>query len=115
MLGWILFGVAWSLAVFGIVAKTTLGFRFPKLSLFLYLAMGWMAVLAIRPIAASLTTAQLMWILAGGLMYTAGTPFYAWKSRRYTHVLWHLFVLGGVGCHFAAVLSLVTAGAPSGE
>ena len=107
--GWTLFGIAWFLAVFGIVAKFTIGFRFPKLSLALYLGMGWMSVVAIKPMLDSLTTAQLLWILAGGLLYTAGTPFYAWKSRRYTHAVWHLFVLGGVACHFAAVLSVVRA------
>jgi len=107
--GWAMFGVVWALAVFGIVAKFTVGFRFPKLSLALYLGMGWMAVIAIKPMIESMTFAQLMWILAGGLCYTAGTPFYAWKSRRYTHAIWHLFVLAGVACHFVAVLSVVRA------
>ncbi len=82
--GWTLFGVAWFLAIFGIIAKFTIGFRFPRLSLALYLGMGWMSVIAIKPMIESLTTSQLMWILAGGLLYTAGTPFYAWKSKRYT-------------------------------
>jgi hemolysin III len=108
--GWALFGIAWALAVFGIVAKFTIGFRFPKLSLALYLGMGWMSVFAIKPMIESLSFSQLMWILAGGLLYTAGTPFYAWKSKRYTHAVWHLFVLGGVACHFVAVLSVVRAG-----
>jgi hemolysin III len=108
--GWPLFGIAWFLALMGIVAKFTFGFRFPKLSLALYLGMGWMSVLAIKPMLDSLTGAQLAWILAGGVSYTAGTPFYAWKSRRYTHAVWHLFVLGGVACHFVAVLSVVRAG-----
>jgi hemolysin III len=107
--GWALFGIAWALAVFGIVAKFTIGFRFPKLSLALYLGMGWMSVVAIKPMIDSLSFSQLMWILAGGVLYTAGTPFYAWKSRRYTHAIWHLFVLGGVACHFVAVLSVVRA------
>lgn len=105
--GWTLFGVTWLLALFGIIAKFTIGFRFPRLSLALYLGMGWMAVVAIKPMMDALTGAQLGWILAGGLLYTAGTPFYAWKSRRYTHAVWHLFVLGGVACHFVAVLSVV--------
>jgi len=107
--GWALFGAIWLLAVFGIVAKTTVGFRFPKLSVILYLAMGWMCIIAIRPIADSLSSTELAWIIAGGLVYTAGVPFYVWKSRRYTHAVWHLFVLGGVACHFAAVLSVVRA------
>lgn len=105
--GWTLFGVAWALAIFGVVAKFTIGFRFPRLSLALYLGMGWMSIVAIKPMIEALTTSQLLWILAGGLLYTAGTPFYAWKSRRYTHAVWHLFVLGGVACHFVAVLSVV--------
>ena len=110
--GWTLFGVAWTLAILGVVAKLTVGFKFPRLSLALYLGMGWMAVFAIKPLIESLSTAELLWILAGGLCYTLGTPFYAWKSRRYTHAVWHLFVLAGVACHFVAVLSVV--GKPAG-
>ena len=107
--GWALFAAVWALAAFGIIAKTTVGFRFPKLSVLLYLAMGWLAMVAIRPIAESLSSAELTWVIAGGVVYTAGVPFYVWKSRRYTHAVWHLFVLGGVACHFAAVLSVVRA------
>jgi hemolysin III len=107
--GWILFGGVWTLAAIGIFAKTNLGFRFSRMSMWLYLAMGWIGMLAIRPMADSLSGAELAWVIAGGIVYTAGVPFYAWKSRRYTHALWHLFVLGGVGCHFVAVLSVVAA------
>jgi len=107
--GWTLFGIVWALALLGIVGKFTFGFRFPRMSLTLYLGMGWMSVIAIKPMVEALTTAQLGWMLAGGLIYTAGTPFYAWKSRPYTHAIWHLFVLGGVACHFIAVLSVVRA------
>lgn len=106
--GWSLFGVVWVLAVIGILAKTTVGFRFPKLSLALYLSMGWMAIAAIGPLVSSLSGSELAWMIAGGVLYTAGVPFYVWKTRRYTHAVWHLFVLGGVACHFAAVLSVVT-------
>ena len=106
--GWSLFGVVWTLAVLGIVAKTTVGFRYPRLSTFLYLGMGWLIVVAIQPLRANLTAAEIGWIAAGGLLYTGGVPFYVWKARRYTHAVWHLFVLGGVACHFAAVLSLVS-------
>jgi len=106
--GWTLFGIVWTLAVIGIVAKNTVGFRFPKLSVAMYLGMGWIAVIAIKPLVASLSGWQLSWIAAGGLLYTAGVPFYVWKTRRYTHAVWHLFVLGGVTAHFIAVLSVVT-------
>jgi hemolysin III len=105
--GWSLFGVVWTLAVLGVVAKTTVGFRYPRLSTALYLGMGWLIVVAIKPLRENLTASELAWIAAGGLLYTGGVPFYIWKSKRYTHAVWHLFVLGGVACHFAAVLSLV--------
>ena len=105
--GWSLFGVVWTLAVLGIVAKTTVGFRYPRLSTALYLGMGWLIVVAIKPLRDNLSAASSPGSLAGGLLYTGGVPFYVWKSRRYTHAVWHLFVLGGVACHFAAVLSLV--------
>ncbi len=108
--GWTLFGVIWTLAVLGIVSKLTVGFRFPRLSVGLYVGMGWLALVAIKPMWDALTGAQLGWILAGGLLYTGGVPFYVWKSKRYTHAVWHLFVLGGVACHFVAVLSVVRAG-----
>ncbi|MEO8063430.1 MAG: hemolysin III family protein [Pseudomonadota bacterium] len=107
--GWALFGVVWALAVFGVIAKTTVGFRYPKVSLWLYLGMSWLIVIAINPLRESLTAQELGWIAAGGFFYTAGVPFYVWKSRRYTHAVWHLFVLAGVACHFVAVLSVVTA------
>jgi hemolysin III len=105
--GWTLFGVAWTLAVLGVIAKNTVGFRYPRLSLAMYVGMGWMAVIAIKPLADSLTGGQLAWMLAGGLFYTGGVPFYIWKSKRYTHAVWHLFVLAGAACHFVAVLSVV--------
>jgi hemolysin III len=111
--GWILFAVAWSLAALGILAKTTVGFSFPRLSTVLYLAMGWLAVLVIEPLSAGMSRTELAWLIAGGLVYTAGVPFYVWKSRRFTHAIWHLFVLGGVACHFAVVVSLVDGARPS--
>jgi hemolysin III len=105
--GWTLFGLVWGLALAGIAAKLTLGFRFPLASTLLYLAMGWIGVVAARPLMQSLTPAELTWIVAGGLVYTAGVPFYLWKNRPYAHAVWHLFVLGGVACHFVAVLSVM--------
>jgi len=106
--GWSLFGVIWTLAVLGVVAKTTVGFRYPRLSTLLYLGMGWLVVVAIKPMRENLDATEIAWIVAGGLLYTGGVPFYVWKSKRYTHAVWHLFVLGGVACHFVAVLSLVS-------
>jgi hemolysin III len=108
--GWTLFGLIWGLAAVGIAAKLWLGFRFPKLSVAMYLAMGWLAIIAIKPMIDALSVAQLLWILTGGLCYTIGVPFYVWKSKRFTHAVWHLFVLAGVACHSVAVLSVVRAG-----
>ncbi len=102
--GWSLFGVVWTLALFGIVAKTTIGMRFPRASTALYLLMGWLAVVATGPMLRVLSWEQFAWIVAGGLCYTLGVPFYAWKRRRYAHAIWHVFVLGGAVCHFFAVL-----------
>ena len=105
--GWALFGVVWTLAVLGIVAKTTVGFRFPRLSTLLYLGMGWLVVVAIKPLREPQRRASSPGCSPAAWCTPAGVPFYVWKSRRYTHAVWHLFVLGGVACHFAAVLSLV--------
>jgi len=105
--GWTLFGLVWGLALAGIAAKLTLGFRFPLASTLLYVAMGWIGVVVARPLMQSLSSSELAWIVAGGLAYTAGVPFYLWKGRPYTHAVWHLFVLAGVACHFVAVLSVM--------
>ncbi len=108
--GWTIAGIVWGLAVLGIAFKTTaLGFRFPKASVALYLVMGWIVVIAAKPLAQQLTAHELFWLVAGGLCYTGGVAFYLWKSRPFTHAIWHVFVLAGVACHFVAVLS-VTAG-----
>lgn len=107
--GWILFALIWGLAVLGVLAKTTaFGFRFPKTSVLLYLVMGWIVVVVMDPLVQSLTRYELGWLIAGGLAYTLGVPFYLWKRQRYSHVLWHLFVLAGVACHFVVVLSIMT-------
>lgn len=102
--GWTLFGVVWSLAAAGVVTKLLLGVRGPRLSTVLYVAMGWLGIVAIRPMTEHLPAAGLAWLLAGGLLYTAGIAFYAWERLRYGHAVWHLFVLGGSACHFVAVL-----------
>lgn len=101
--GWTLSGIVWSLAVVGILFKTTVGFRFPRLSMVLYLAMGWVAIVALKPLAATLPLAGLLWILAGGLLYTGGVVFYQRDYRMWHHTVWHLFVLAGSACHFMAV------------
>jgi hemolysin III len=100
--GWWLFGVAWTLATVGVVLKLFLTGRFKGISTIVYIAMGWMAVLAIKPMLATVPLATLLWLLAGGLSYTLGTIFYMSK-RRHAHAIWHGFVLAGSACHFVAV------------
>lgn len=108
--GWTLFGLIWALAIIGVVAKTTrLGFRYHRTSVALYLLMGWLAIIAVRPLSQQLTSFQLAWLGAGGLLYTAGVPFYLWKTRPFAHAAWHVFVLAGVACHAVAVASVMTA------
>ena len=107
--GWSLFGIVWTLAVVGIVAKISGRLRIPMLSTGLYVVIGWIGIFGIKQLSVSLTPAQLGWLLAGGALYTCGVPFYAWKRRSYAHAVWHVFVLAGVGCHFVAVLRVMNA------
>jgi len=102
--GWTLFGVVWSLAVLGVVLTASLGVRFPRLSTFVYIGMGWLIVVAVKPLMTHVPPAGLAWLVAGGLAYTGGTVFYGWRRLPYQHTVWHLFVLTGSVCHFVAVL-----------
>jgi hemolysin III len=103
--GWVLFGLIWTLAAAGATLKAVQGIRYPRLSTVLYIAMGWCALVAIRPLWFRLPISGWLWLIAGGLAYTAGIAFYACDRRmRYGHFIWHLFVLTGTTCHFFAVL-----------
>ena len=105
--GWSLFGVIWGMAVAGMTMKFWFTGRFKVLSTLLYLGMGWLVVIALRPIMRTVPADGLRLLVAGGLCYTVGTVFYVWKRLPYHHALWHLFVLGGSTCHFFAVLAAV--------
>ncbi len=102
--GWSLFTVIWALALTGITLKFWFTGRFRLASTLLYIGMGWLVLIALRPMLQAVPAAALWWLLAGGLSYTLGTVFYLWKSLPYHHAVWHLFVLGGSVCHFWAVL-----------
>ncbi|MEP6621201.1 MAG: hemolysin III family protein [bacterium] len=103
--GWSLLVTIWALAVFGIVAKVALRFRYPRLSTALYVGMGWLIVVAVRPLMTHVSPAGLAWLFAGGMCYTAGVAFYVTDSRvKYGHAVWHAFVAAGSACHFFAVL-----------
>jgi hemolysin III len=102
--GWALFGIVWTLALAGLTLKVLGRIWHPALSTSLYLAMGWLAVLAIRPLWQSLPSGGLLLLAAGGLAYTVGVAFFVAERLRYSHFVWHLFVLAGTACHFCAVL-----------
>jgi hemolysin III len=105
--GWSLFGVVWGLAVLGIVFKALWAGRFRVVSTLLYLGMGWLCVVAVKPLLAAVPAAGLWWLLAGGLFYTFGTVFYLWKRLRWHHAVWHLFVMAGSFCHWVSVYRYV--------
>jgi hemolysin III len=102
--GWTLFSLVWGLAAAGLALKAAGGVRSPILSTCLYLGMGWLVLIAVRPLWLHVPPAGLLWLLAGGLSYTAGVAFFAAERIRYGHFVWHLFVLAGTACHFIAVL-----------
>ena len=102
----------WAAAVLGIVFKLTAHFvsrieNFEWISLAAYIGMGWVGVLVIVPLFTNLPLAGFVWLIAGGLCFTVGAGFYAWKRPRYTHTVWHLFVLAGSACHFVSIYGFV--------
>lgn len=103
--GWTLFGLVWGLAALGLALKAFDRLANPYLSTGLYLAMGWLVLIAAVPLLEKLPAAGLAWLVAGGLAYTAGVAFYLTDARlRFGHFIWHLFVMAGSTCHFFAVL-----------
>lgn len=101
--GWSVFGVSWGLAVLGILYEVVLKRPSAKLSLVFYLLMGWLMIVAIKPLSNVLDPKALILIGAGGVAYTGGAVFYAWRGFPYHHALWHLFVLIGSACHYLSV------------
>jgi len=103
--GWTLFGVVWGAAALGVAAKLFDRLKHPLWSTGLYVAMGWVALVAMGPLVQGLSSTGLVWLVAGGLSYTAGAVVFLFDSKwRYAHFVWHLFVLGGSVCHFFAAL-----------
>ena len=102
--GWTLFGLVWGLALAGVALEAIGALRYRGLSTGLYLLMGWLVLIAIRPLWFRVPAPGLLWLLAGGLAYTGGVAFFAAERLRYSHFLWHLCVLAGTSCHFVAVL-----------
>ena len=108
--GWSLFGTVWGLAFTGVICKVVMPIRLTKFSTLLYIAMGWVVVIAARPMLASVDTGGLLLLLAGGLAYTGGVVFYAWERMPYNHMVWHLCVMAGSALHFFAILLYVIPG-----
>jgi hemolysin III len=101
--GWTLFGIVWFLAIVGVAVKACMrGKRESWWSTALYLGMGWLAVIAIRPLLAALPPAGLAWLVAGGLCYSFGVFFFIREKMRFNHAIWHLFVIAGSACHVVA-------------
>ncbi len=106
-LGWTLFGIIWAVAITGVVIRSIYLTRFRKLMVGLYLAMGWMFVVAIGPMMQNLPVISIVFLFLGGVMYSIGVIFYAWRNLKYGHGIWHLFVLAGSILHFFSVLYTV--------
>lgn len=106
--GWSLFGVSWGLAIIGIIQEVWIGKRTQLFSMIIYVVMGWLALVAIKPLMALLSTAGLVWLAAGGVVYTLGIIFFLLDEKvRHFHGVWHLFVLGGSICQFVSILLYV--------
>lgn len=103
-LRWILFVLVWTLAIGGAIFKSYFVKKYVLASTLLYVVMGWMIVLAWQPLATNLETNGLILLVVGGILYTVGSIFYVWRGFKYHHAIWHLFVIGGSGTHFFAVL-----------
>jgi len=102
--GWTLFGLIWTMAVFGIIFETIYIGKHGIISVGIYIAMGWLVIIAIKPMLEMLPDGMLKWLVIGGLLYTFGIIFYAWEKIPYHHAIWHLFVLGGSIAHFFGIL-----------
>jgi hemolysin III len=102
--GWTLFGIIWTLALLGISLKIVLIGKNRILSTFIYVLMGWLCVIALKQMIASIPPAGMRWLVAGGLFYTIGAVFYVWRKLPFNHAIWHLFVLGGSTCHYFSIL-----------
>ena len=103
--GWSLLVTVWTIAAVGVAMKFKIGFRFPRLSTVLYLAMGWLVLVVLRPLVAQIGMGGFWWLLAGGLAYSLGIIFYVWEKLHYSHLYWHGFVLAGSVFHFIAVVN----------
>lgn len=108
--GWWLFGTIWALAFFGVIFKLFYTGRFQLISTIVYIAMGWLIVVAAKPAMKALDPWTFGWLLGGGVAYTLGTFFYHRPKMPYSHAVWHMFVIAGSVCHYIAVMAQVVSG-----
>jgi hemolysin III len=108
--GWTLFGIVWSIAIAGMIMELIVKKRYKRISLSLYLGLGWIVMIAIEPMMSSVEPGGLILLLIGGLFYSLGVIFYVWKTLVYHHAIWHMFVLAGSACHFFAIFYYVIPG-----
>lgn len=106
-LGWTLFGIVWGATVLGVIFNSINLEKYKKISLVCYIAMGWVIIMAIKPMIAALPIVSLIFLVLGGICYTGGVVFYAIKKIRYFHSVWHLFVLAGSVLHYFSVLFMI--------
>lgn len=107
-LGWILFGIVWAAAIVGIVFSSISLRRFQKLSMICYIAMGWVILIAIKPLWQVIGTLSMVFLVIGGVLYTGGVLFYQMKESRYMHSIWHLFVIAGSIFQYFSILLALT-------
>ncbi|MEJ2344471.1 MAG: hemolysin III family protein [Gammaproteobacteria bacterium] len=105
--GWVLFGLVWGLALLGVVLETFVKRRIRWFSITLYLGLGWLVLIAIKPLLAAVATGGLILLLAGGLCYSLGVIFYVRRRMAYHHAVWHLFVMAGSALHFFSIFFYV--------
>lgn len=101
--GWILFGLLWTLTALGFIFKLFFIGKWNKLATIIYILMGWIAIIAIKPAIEMIPTGAILLMLLGGIIYTGGVIFYLWERLPFHHVIWHLFVLGGSLVHFVCI------------
>lgn len=106
--GWTLFGLIWTLAITGIILKIISLERMKRFSVFLYIAMGWLVIIAVKPMLTTVPKGLFLWLLIGGIIYTLGVVFYSNRKIPFNHGIWHLFVLAGSAAHFIGILLYLT-------
>jgi hemolysin III len=103
VIAWTIFGIVWGIAIIGSINKLSNTGKWRKLSTLAYILMGWIVLIAIKPLIAAMPLGGLLLLIGGGLLYTLGTVFYLWRIMPFHHAVWHLFVLGGTICHFLCI------------